>query len=833
MNHLEAPSGLHRIAAAMRSIIQDLRFAIRLFRASPSFVAVAVLMLGLGMAAATTVFSWIDGLLLRPFPGASRPSELAVMEMSIPSAPNGGTSMSWVDYLDYRDHMSSISAITMQRPCALSVGESDRARLAWGELVSSNYFEVLGVEPVLGRMFTRTTESDTPGAFPVVVISERMWRSYFRSDRGIIGKALRVNRRPMTIVAVAPDRFHGTAPAMLLDIWIPASMGAELGLVGNALYKDRGYRDFATMIARLKPGVSLAQAQAEVKTLADRFSTAYPNTNRGVSATILPPWRAHAGAGELLLSPLCLLLGLSVLLLLIVCSNVANLLLARAVGRQREIGIRLALGATRWRVAHQLGTETALLAFLGGGLGFLLMPWFSGSLVNLLPSIGLPIVREMELNGRIVAFTALCCFGAALIAGAAPAVVSLRSNLAEVLNEGGRGGSSGAQSHRARSALVIGGVALATVALCGAGLFIRSFRNARQIDPGLDTSHVLFGRIFMEGTTYTGVEQKKFALRLRQSLQAAPGVQAVSYSDFTPLSTTAGPYDRLEPEGYVPAPGESLEMNRALISPGYFASVRIPLLAGRDFTDQDSAQPPTVAIVNETFAHRYFQSQDPLGRKIKIYGRVYTVVGLARDSKIFTPAEPAGPFAYLPFNNPRLRELYVFVRTAQDPAQAIPTLRHAITATDANVASFHTLPLAEYTQVALFPQKVAASLMGALGLMCLVLAALGLYSLMSYAVSQRTQEIGIRMAMGAEPATVIGMVVRQGMSLAITGLAAGLAVSLIATRLVTGLLVNVSAYDAVTFGVVALFLSVVTLVASWLPALRATRINPTTALRRQ
>lgn len=819
----------------MRTLIQDLRFAFRILSGSPGFAAVAVLTLALGIASTTTVFSWIDSLLLHPYPGAARSEQLAVLEMSIPSAPNGGTSVSWLDYTDYRDHLKLVSGLTPQRYCSLSIGESDTARLAWGEMVSANYFEVLGVQPILGHTFVFGGNADTPGAYPVTVISERLWRSYFDSDPKVIGKSLRVNRRPLTVIGVVPARFRGTAPAMLLDLWVPVSMGHDLAITSTTRLQQRNARDFASMIARLKPGVSLARAQAEVSALAASLSAAYPKTNRDVSANILPPWRAHSGTGDLLLSPLRILMAVSLVLLLIVCANVANLLLARSVARYREFGVRLAMGASRWRVVRQLMTETLLLAIAGALAGLLMMPWMWSALLALVPDIGIPIARDFDLNFRIALFAAFCCVLSALAAGVVPALFSARANLNAVLKEGGRSGMAGGVTHSTRSLLVISEVALAAVALVGAGLFARSFQNAREIRPGFDSSHVLFGRFFLEGAALSSEQQGDFAIRLRRNLQSQARVEAVSYSDFTPLSTTAGPYDPVEPEGYARTPGESMNVNRAQISAGYFDTMQIPLLAGRDFTDADTPASARVLIVNQAFARRYFHTENPIGRRVNIYGKWLTVVGLARDSKYFSPAESPQPHFYLPIrqSSVKLRELYFFLRTPGEPEQAIPLLRRVVAATDSAASSFHAVSLAEYTEISLFPQKVAASLMASLGIMCLLLAALGLYSVMSCAVNQRAQEIGVRMAMGARPGQVIGMLVRHGMVLALAGLAAGIVAAFAATRVISGMLVRVGPTDPATFLAVALFLALVALIASWLPARRVTRIDPMIALRQQ
>ena len=478
----------------MRNFLQDVRFGLRAFSASPGFATVAVLTLGLGIACTTTVFSWVDGVLLHPYPGAARSEELASLEMITASAPNGGTSISWPDYRDYRDRLKGLSGLAVHRQwCAFTLGDAQPARLAWGELVSGNYFEVMGVKPVLGRVFTHEEAGDSLGAYPVVVISARLWRNYFRSDPAIAGKTMRFNRHSLTIVGVTPAEFRGTSPVMQYDLWVPVTMGVTLGLLPEATFRERDDRGALSAIGRLRAGVSMKQARAEAMALAASLAAANPKTNRGVGATILPTWEEHNGVNEYLRAPLTILLAVSFVVLLIVCANVANLLLARSVGRQREFGIRFALGASRMRVALQVLTETLMLAAAGAGVGLLMLLWMQGSLVGMVPSIGFPITTSYTLNGRILGFTALACLTAALISGVAPALFVFRSNLNEVLKEGSRSDTAGAASRRTRSLLVIGEVALATVALVGAGLFVRSFRNIRAIHPGFDASKVLFG----------------------------------------------------------------------------------------------------------------------------------------------------------------------------------------------------------------------------------------------------------------------------------------------------------------------------------------------------
>ncbi len=800
---------------------------------NPGFAIVVVLTLALGIASTSTVFGWIDQTLLRPFPGATHGKELAVLETVTPNAPNGGTAVSWLDYRDFRDRSTLLSGLALHRNCAFTLGDSASSQLVWGELVTADYFSVLGVKPLIGRMFDSEKSYDFPGALPEAVISERLWRSSrFHSNPAAIGKAVRINRRELTIIGVAPGEFRGTVPGLVYDLWIPATMGAQLAVTGDNAFRFRWARMFNT-VARLKPGVSVSQARAEATMLASALEAANPKTNRNISATVLPTWAEHNGVSDYLLGPLRILMAVSVVVLLIVCSNVANLLLARSVGRQREFGIRFALGAGRLRVVRQLLTETLMLALAGGVIAVPMMMWMAESLSSLVPNVGLPVAIDQTLDARIFGFTVAACLLAALVSGMAPALLSLKPDLTVALKEGGRSGTPTGASHRTRGLLVVAEMALAVVALVGAGLFVQSFRNARAIHPGFDASRVLFGRFFIESSAYSTEQIQSFALRMRQSLEQIAGIEAVSYSDFVPLSSTAGPYNDVLADGYVPAQGEPLSVNRSVVAPGYFATMKISLLAGRDFTERDDVKAGPVMIVNEAFARRYFHGVSPVGRHVRCMNKDFTVAGMARDSKYFNPAEAPRPFFYLAFRQfyTATPELHLFIRTTMEPSRAIATLRRVVASVDPSAGAFHAVPLAEYTQVALFGQKVAASLMGALGLICLLLAALGLYSVMSCAVSQRRQEIGIRMAMGARPGDVVGMVVRQGMKLAMFGLLAGAVVSFGVTRLVSSMLVKVDAADPLIFAGATLFLGVVAAIACWLPARRATAIDPMSALR--
>ncbi|MCI0540448.1 MAG: ABC transporter permease [Verrucomicrobiales bacterium] len=817
----------------MRTFCQDLLFGFRLLLNSPGLTAVAVLTLALGMAANTTVFSWIDGLLLRPFPGAAQGHQLTVLEMVTAGAPNGANQMSYLDYCDYRDNLKSLSGLAAHHEGVFSLGDDPaNGQAVWGELVSGNYFEVLGVKPALGRVFTSEENGDKLGAYAVAVISHGLWRRRFHADPLTVGKILRVNQRELTIVGVASPEFRGTMPGLIFDIWVPVTMGKELGMLSDAAFQNRGNRPLYA-VARLRSGVAITQARTEAATFSSSLETMFPDSNRGVSATILPVWEFHSAAPELLLKPLRILMAISVLVLLIVCANVANLLLARSVARRKELSIRMALGANGKRLGRQLLTETLLLASAGTLVGLLLAFWMADLLPALVPRINVPIALGFQLSARVLAFTVLACVAATLISGVAPALLWLRSDVNEALKEGGRSGNQGKHSHKTRGVLVIAEVALATVGLIGAGLFVKSFRNARKIDPGFDRSNVVLARFHLAGTGFSTAEVQQFCLRLRDRLRSNPGVASVSYANQAPLGASAGPYTGVDVEGYVPALGESRSVNYYLVAPGYFGALRLPLLEGRDFKESDDGNSMPVVIVNESFARRYFPETNPLGRRVRCFGKWATVVGLAEDSKYFNIAEAPRPHFFAPFRQQARvgQQLFFFIKVDGPPNLVAAALRREVAAVDPKAAAFDVMPLVEWTEVTLLPQKVAANLLAALGLIALILAAVGLYSVMAYAVSQRTREIGIRMALGAQPRSVLGDVLRRGMTLTAAGLGLGIAAALAVTRLVESMLVNVSPTDLGTFAVCALFLASITLLASLLPARRATKVDPMAALR--
>jgi predicted permease len=779
---------------------------------NPGFALVVVLTLAAGIAANSTVFGWIDTVLLHPIPGVDGAAKLVVLE-SI--APNGAWLLnSYPDYRDYRDNLKLLAGLAGTRPAVpFSIGQDVHAERTWGELVTGNYFAVLGVRPILGRTFTPEESGDEQGAYPVAVIGERLWRRHFNADPGVVGRTIRVNRQQLTVVGVVPAVFRGSLTGLTLDLWIPITMGARLRVMQDWSLTDRGTRQVLGF-ARLRPNVTVERARAEIQALAQRMAAANPQTNRGMTATSLLIWKSDLTAQKGLLGPLAILMAVCGVLLLIVCANVANLLLARATSRQREFSVRMAVGAGRGRLVRQLLSENLVLALNG-----------------MVPPSGLPIGLDVEMNASVLAFTFLLCLLACAVSGIAPAWHMARANLNEALKEGGRAGSGGASSHRTQRLLVIAEVALALVVVIGAGLFARSFQAASRIDPGLDPNHVLVSHLYLNG--YSVPERKQFMERLRERVASHPGVTAVTYAHTVPFDVSGQWWEPLEVQGYVPGPKENMKILRNVVAPGYFDLLHIPLVLGRDFAERDDENSTPVMIVSETFARHFFGGGYAIGRRVNGWGRWFDVIGVAKDSKYESLDEAAKPYFYVPFRQ-TLREdmgIRLYVRTAGDPLQAIETVRRAVRSLDPEAGAFDSVPMTDNINTALFIHKMAATMLTVLAAAALLLAALGLYGVMAYAVAERRHEIGIRIALGARPGDVVAMIVRQGMALALIGLGAGAVAAAAVTRVVSAALVHVSATDPLVFAGALLFLAAVAALASYLPARLAAGIDPNQALR--
>jgi predicted permease len=816
----------------MTNLLRDVRYGLRTLARNPGFAAVAVLTIGIGIGANTTVFGWMRSMLLNPLPGATQPERVVAIENM---APNGEPiTTSYLDFRDFRDNLRLVNFVSAGRGNVFSVGDGPRTERVWGEMVSGGFFDLLGLKPEAGRFFSGAEQGDEQNTHAVVVISHSYWKNHYRSDSSAVGATMRINRTPFTIIGVAPEGFHGTHSGLDYEIWMPLTMYGQLTHTGDWMLRDRNTRNFV-VLARLAPGVTIERARGEVQALANQMAVADADSNQGVSASVLPVWQSHFGAQSILLAPITILMGASGVVLLIVCANLANLLLARATGRLREFSVRMALGARPARLAGQLLTETLLLAVAGSTCGLLMASWLGGALRWLVPGVARPAMLAPPLDGQVFAFTAALAFAVAILAGLAPALHAARANVNEMLKEGGRSEASGTRSHRWRGLLVTSEVALAAIALVGAGLFLKGFETARAINPGFEPDGVALAQFDFSSAGYNAQQTDDFCRRLREKLEQYPGVTAVGYDDSTPLGFSGGNWESLEVEGYVPGPNENMKIYRDLISPGYFESMKIPLLEGRDFDLRDDSKSLKVMIVNQEFVRRFLASRSVIGRKVHGWGEWFTIVGVAKDSKYHRVTESPQPYFYIPIRQIFRPEygLTFHVRTSGSLNEAIAALRHEAAAIDPALTIFDAEPMTEYVAASLLGPKIAASLLSVLSGLGLLLAAMGLYSVMAYSVAQRTGEIGIRVALGAQPGDIMRLVIRQGMAFALAGLLVGSLTAAALAHVVSATLVGVSPSDPIVYAAAAGFTVLVTFASAAVPAWRALRVDPAVALRAQ
>lgn len=805
--------------------MNDLRYAFRMLFKSPGFTAVAVLSLGLGIGANTTVFCWIQNVLLRPLAGVARCEELVVL-----TTTRGATMHDTVSLPDLKDAagLSDVFAGVIGSqitPACLTL--DGKPEWVFGQVATANFFDVLGVKPALGRTF-RPDEDQKPGGNPVLVLSHGYWQRRFGGDRTVIGTTVDLNRSSFTIVGVVPAEFRGTMSGLNCDFWAPLSMHRQVANFGSLL--SRSDRWLHTQ-ARLRPGVGIPQAQAAVSLLGEQLERAYPDTNAEFRLRVLPMWKSPYGAQALMLPVLRILMAVSIGVLLIVAANIANLLLARAISRRKEIAVRLAMGAKRARLIRQLLTESVLLGLVGGMAGVLLAHWGVALFAAFVPQTHLPVGYDFHFDARTLGFTCLVAVLAGIAFGLVPAWQTSNGCLNDALREGGRTGSAGAH-HALRSVFVVSQVALALLLLVGAGLCIKGFQKARQVQIGFNPQNLVIAglRIGMNG--YDQTNGLVFYRKLHDRLATLPGVSHAALASWLPLGFEGGPSLHVAAEGYVRKPNEDVSVPYAIVSPHYFDALQIPLLDGRDFHDSDDANGLKVAIVNETMAKRFWPGQNPIGRKFTIWRGEFTVIGVAKAGKYRSLNEQPRGFFYLPYQQGVWDlNLGVVVRTQGNPKAMVNTLREAIHSLDPQVEVWANLTMADYIQAAFLAQRITASILTALGAVALILAAMGIYGVMAYVVSQRTQEIGIRMALGAQIGDVLRLIVRQGMTLGLVGVVIGLLGGLAVTRLLSNFLYGVSPFDPVTFLGMAAILALVTLAATLVPALRAARVDPQVALR--
>jgi len=812
----------------IETTLQDLRFGLRMLRRSPGFSVLAILCLTLGIGANAAVFSWVEGILFRPYPAVSHQEQLLAITGTArgESEPTG---LSWPDLLDLQRSCTLFDSFIVTKIMGTTLSIGDRAEVTVGSIVSANYFQAIGVHPILGRGFEPGEDSGR-NAHPVTVISYQLWKGRFKGDPQIIGKTQRLNNVLHTIVGVAPEGFYGTFVGWAMQFWVPASMEENFEAGGYKL-EDRGARWIEAYV-RLKPGVTLAQAQQEISAVAKRLEADYLATNRGRGIKLWPLWQTPFNNANTLLPTLEIMLAVVVFVLLIACANVGNLLLVRSFARRHEMTVRLAIGAGRSRLLKQLLTEGLILSAFGAGGGLLVAYWCRHALVLLFPARGgVAMHLPGEIDWRVLALSAGVCLVATLLLGLVPAMQTGKIDLAGALKADSAGVVGGRGRAWVRSGLVVVQVSLSFILLVGAGLLMQSLQKIRNTSPGFSTRNVLDTAVNLTAAGYDAARAQTFQDELLARVKALPGVESVAFARMTPLSYGSYSSTKVAVDGYQPPPEEQPIVEYNEVGPDYFTTMGIPLVSGREFTREDDEKAAPVALVNETMVARYWRGRNPIGERVQVKGRWMQVVGVARDSKYESVRETPKPFFYVPLRQNFSRGAGLYIRTPLSPQTMATALAREVHALDGNLALFEVITLQEQVDRSTSPQMVAVTLVGILGGLALLLAAIGLYGVMSYAVSQSTRELGLRMALGAGASNLLRLVMSRGLALTAGGVALGAAVALGLTRLLGNLLYNVSPRDPMAFGSALVVMTIAALAACFLPAWRATRTDPARALR--
>ena len=828
---VEQTKELYRDARGLPMIettLQDLRFGLRMLRRSPGFSVLAILCLTLGIGANAAVFSWVEGILFRPYPAVSHQERLLALAGTA-RGETGATALSWPDFLDLQRSSTLFDTLFVSKITGTTLSIGDRAERTVGSIVSANYFDAIGVRPILGRGF-EPGEDTGRGAHPVTVISYQLWQGRFKGDPQIIGKTQRLNGVVHTIVGVAPEGFYGTFVGWGIQFWVPASM-EEIFEAGGYKLEDRGARWIEAYV-RLKPGVTREQAQEETSAVAKQLEADYPDTNRGRSMQLWPLWQTPFNNAGTLLPTLEIMLAVVFFVLLIACANVGNLLLVRSFARRHEMTVRLAIGASRGRLLKQLLTEGVILSAFGAVGGLLVAQWCRHALVLLFPArAGVAMHLPGEIDWRVLAVSAGVCLIATLVVGLVPAMQSGKIDLAAALKADSAGVVGSRGRGWVRSGLVVVQVSLSFVLLVGAGLLLESLQKIRTTGPGFSTHGVLFTTVDLVSAGYDAPRAQNFQDELIDRVRALPGVESAAFARMTPLSYGSFSSTPIAVDGYQPPPEEQPIVQYNEVGPDYFVTMGIPLVAGREFTRADDEKAALVAVVNETMASEYWRGRDPIGERVQVKGRWMRVVGVAKNSKYESVRETPKPFFYVPRRQNFSVGAGLYVRTPLSPETMARAVAREVHALDGNLAPYEMITLQEQVDRSTSPQMVAVTLVGVLGGLALLLAAIGLYGVMSYAVSQSTRELGLRMALGADVSNVWRLVMSRGLALVGGGVLLGAAVALGLTRLLGNLLYKVSPRDPVVFGAAFAVMMIAALAACFLPAWRATRTDPARALR--
>jgi putative ABC transport system permease protein len=802
----------------METLWKDLRYSIRGLLKRPGFTLIALITLALGIGANTAIFSVVNGVLWRPLPYKAPQQLVMVWENH---QARGGPAREWLspaDFDDWRAQNSVFSHLSALNDWGPTLTGRDQPESLVGAAVSHDMFALLGVEPVMGRSFL--PEEDQPGAPNVVVLSHELWQGRFGADQNIVGKSISLNEESYTVIGVMPARFN--LPVIgNTRLWRPLRPTLNPSCQHGCLV--------LRAIGRLKSEATFAQAQADLGAIASRLASQYPDSNSKVGATLVPLHEQLVGPMK---RPLLVLLGAVAFVLLIACANVANLLLARAATREREVTLRAALGASRGRIIRQLLTESTLLSCAGGGLGLLFAFWLLRALIWLSPQ-GSPRFDEIGIDAPVLGFTFLVAVVTGLVFGLAPALQTSKLDLSNSLKDASKGSTGGSRGGRLRSALVISEMALALILLVGSGLLIKSFVMLQRVDPGFNPDHVITLRVFLNKTQYPAMPQVlNFYSQLLDRVKTLPGVQTAGAISTLPLSGNNTDTSFLIQGRPDPPPNQQPGAWFNIVTPEYFRAMEMHLVKGRLFDDRDNEKAPLAVVISQTMARRYWPNEDPLGQKIgRGPDRWREIVGVVNDVKHFGLDADTPPTMYFPAQQVPARAMNLVVRTSGDPSSLASALRAQVWAGDRNLAIANLTTMKDLVSLSITQQRFILMLLGCFAGLALLLSAIGIYGVMSYAVAQRTHEIGIRMALGARMSDVLKLIFRKGLMLTAVGLVIGLVLAFALTRLMSSLLFGVTPTDAMTFVLVSLVLGIVAFVACFIPAQRATRVDPIEALR--
>jgi len=807
-------------------LFQDLQYALRQLRKSPAFTALAVGTLALGIAANTTIISWINSTLFNPIPGVRSTSNMLTLQRGERSE-HASPPFSYLDYADLRDGSKTLSGLLAYHDDYVALTGDGRPQRIYGALTSANYFEVMGVKPILGRTLLASSANERAGS-PEVVLGYDLWQNRFAGDPSIIGQTTQINLHTYTIVGVAPRGFQGCKSGLRTELWIPLGMDRQVW--GSTRIEDRSL-SWLNVLGVLRPGADHRQVEIELNLLMQRLADRYPDSHKGANQISTDPlWRSPFGANVYFYGSLPILLALAAVLLLLACANVANLLLVRSVGRRREFAIRLSMGASRWQLVRQLMVENLLLALAGGGVALAITFWTARTLGSFLPFTTLPININASVDGTVTLVTILIAAATSVVAGVVPALRASSLSPAAVLKDEALNTSGGLHKSRLASGLVIMQVALSLTLLVCAGLFVRSLNKAQEADLGFDPDHVYLASFDLDPLGYPNAKALELDRQILARVKSLPGVQSATLADFSPLSFTIHSEGVL-PEGYIPRPHESIEVDRGIVGPGYLQTLRTPVLAGRDFTDADNAETQRVVVVNQAFANRYWPGQDAIGKRVQISGRWSSVVGVASNGKYRRLTYDSAPLFLTPLAQRYEDLVTLHVRVDGDPMAYSAAIDKAVHDLSPDLPLFNVTTLKTNMKIGNVFERIVVVFAGSFGLLAMLLAAVGIYGVVAYSTKQRTHEIGIRMALGAARGDVFRQILRQGLRLTLTGLAVGLAVSFAFTRLLRGLLFGVGTTDWITFAAVSISLCIVALVACYVPARRAAYVEPMQALR--